>query len=161
LPALEPGTRGRVATVDGQGTVYVDWDCGTNAAMLPSRDELLILTGPGTPRPSRSEIPVADTPSADDPRLDVDAHDLIVSGDVRLCEEDHYVAFLPRHRWREDIANGLAALDDCVTVVHNRVGYHLYADWRQDRGRRLQALLKQFRPLFDPPGHLDLPGVSV
>ena len=47
---LRAGDRGIVSSVDGMGTVHVNWDSGSRLGMVPGEDEIMLIEeGPMTP----------------------------------------------------------------------------------------------------------------
>lgn len=40
---LKPGAKGTVTSVDGLGTVHIDWDEGGNLGMVPGEDEIKLI----------------------------------------------------------------------------------------------------------------------
>jgi Domain of unknown function (DUF4314) len=44
--SLSPGDEGVVAIVDALGTIHVDWDNGSNLALLPDQDRYSITCVP-------------------------------------------------------------------------------------------------------------------
>ena len=40
---LKPGSQGKVVFIDGLGTVFVDWDNGSNLGLVPGEDRYRFL----------------------------------------------------------------------------------------------------------------------
>ncbi|MCP4792074.1 MAG: DUF4314 domain-containing protein [Actinomycetia bacterium] len=52
---LGVGDVGTVAHVDDAGTVFVDWDSGSNLGLILGKDEFALIEDVGRPRPAASE----------------------------------------------------------------------------------------------------------